>query len=83
MKHTITKLEVEKEPANSVLGNYLMELKLRHLASEEASNMTDTQPDLLQCSQADGSDCRLVDIVSVSEIAESDHGYISHVCHTA
>ena len=42
MKHTITKLEDEKESANSILGDYLMELELKHLASEEASNMTDT-----------------------------------------
>ena len=38
MKHTITKLEEEKELENFVLENYLMELELRHLASEEASN---------------------------------------------
>ena len=50
MKHTITKLEEEKESSNSVLGNYLVGLELRHLASEEASNMIDTQPDLLHCS---------------------------------
>ena len=73
MKHTITKLEEEKESTNFVLGNYLMELKLRHLASEEASNMTDTQPDLLQCSRADGIDCKLVDVVSISKIAELDN----------
>ena len=74
VKHTITKLEEEKESANSVLGNYIMELELRNLASEEASNITDTQPDLLQCSQADGIDCKLVDVVSVSKIAELDNG---------
>ena len=74
MKHTITMLEEEKEPANSVLGNYLMELKLRHMALEAANNMTNTQPDLLQFSRADGSDCKSVDIVSVSKIAELDHG---------
>ena len=34
MKHTITKLEEGNEPTNSVLGNYLIELELRHLASE-------------------------------------------------
>ena len=74
MKHTITKLEEEKESTNSILGNYLMELELRHLAPEEASNMTDTQPDLLQCSQADGIDCKLVNVVFVSKIAELDNG---------
>ena len=74
MKHTITKLEEEKESTNSILGNYLMELELRYHASDEASSMTDTQPDLLQSSQADEIDCKSVDIVSVSKIAELDHG---------
>ena len=50
MKHTITKLEEGSESTNFVLGNYLTELELRNRASEEASSMTDTQPDLLQCS---------------------------------
>jgi len=36
--------------------------------------MTDTQPDLLQCSWADEIDCKFVDVVSVSKIAELDHG---------
>ena len=40
-----------------------MELKLRHLASEEANNMTDTKPDLLQCSWDDEIDCKLVDVI--------------------
>ena len=74
MKHTITKLEEGNESANSILGNYLTELELRYHASNEASNMTDTQPDLLQFSQADEIDCKSVDIVSVSKIAELDHG---------
>ena len=65
MKHTITKLEEGNEFANSVLGNYLTELELRYHASEEASSMTDAQPGLLQCSQADEIDCKLVDVVSV------------------
>ena len=73
MKHTITKLEEENESANSVLGNYLIELELRHLASEEVNNIIDTQPDLLQCSRADGIDCKLVDVVSISKIAELDN----------
>ena len=73
MKHTITKLEEGNESTNSVLGNYLTELELRYHTSEEASSMTDTQPDLLQGSQADEIDCKLVDVVSVSRIAELDH----------
>ena len=72
MKHTITKLEDGNASANSILGNYLTELELRYHASEEANNMTDTQP-YLQFSQADGSDCKLVDIVLVSKIANLDH----------
>ena len=74
MKHTITKLGEGNESANSVLGNYLMELELRYHALEKASNMTDTQPDLLQLSQADEIDGKSVDIFSVSKIAELDHG---------
>ena len=54
--------------------NLLTELELRYHASEKASNMTDTQLDLLLFSQADGSDCKSVDIVSVSKIVELDHG---------
>ena len=63
MKHTITMLEEENESANSVLGNYLMELELRYFASEKASNMIDIQPVLLQLSQADEIDCKSVDMV--------------------
>ena len=51
MKHTVTKLGEGNESADSVLGNYLTELKLRHLTSRKASSMIDTQPDLLQLPQ--------------------------------
>ena len=37
MKHTVTKLGEGNESANSVLGNYLTELKLRYHASEKAN----------------------------------------------
>ena len=74
MKHTITKLEEENESTNSVLGNYLTELRLRHLALEEANNMTDTQTNLLRCSRADEIDCKLVDVSFVSKIEELDNG---------
>ena len=74
MKHTITKLEEGNESANSVLGNYLMELELRYHASKKDSNMSDIQPDLLQLSQADEIEWKSVDMVSVSKIAELDHG---------
>ena len=50
MKHTITKLGEGNESANSILGNYLIDVELRYHASEEASNMIDTHPDLLHFS---------------------------------
>ena len=74
MKHTVTKLEDENESVNFVLGNYLIELEMGHFASEEASNIVDTQPDLLQCSWADKIDCKLVDVVFVSRTVELDNG---------
>ena len=69
MKHTITKLEEEKESVNSVLGNYLIELEPRNFASEEASNISDTQPDLLRFARADEMDFKIV--VSVSDLVFS------------
>ena len=74
MKHNITKLEEGNESTNSVLGNHLTELELRYHTLGKANNMTDIQPDLLQLSQADEIDCKLVDMVSVLKIAELDHG---------
>ena len=74
MKHNVTGLGEGNESADSILGNYLTELKLRHLNSREASHMIDTQPELLQLSQADENECRLVDMVSISKMAHLDHG---------
>ena len=74
MKHTVTKLEERNESINSVLGNYLIELELGHSASEEANNLSDTQPDLLQYSRADKIDCKSLDVVFVSRIVELDNG---------
>ena len=74
MKHTITKLGEGNEPADSILGNYLTELELRHHTSGKASSRIDTQSELLQLPQADKDDCRLVDMVSISKIAQLDHG---------
>ena len=48
MKHNVTKLGESSEPGNSVLGDYLTELKLRHHTSRKASSTIDTQPKLLQ-----------------------------------
>ena len=74
MKHNVMQLEEKNESVNSVLGNYLIELEPRNFASEEASNISDTQPDLLQCSRADEIDCKLVDVVFVSRMVEIDNG---------
>ena len=74
MKHTVTKLGEGNESANSVLGNYLIELKLRYHTIGKASSMIDTQRELLQFPQAEKDDCRLVDMVSISKIAQLDHG---------
>ena len=74
MKHNVTKLEEKNESMNFVLGNCLIELELGNFASEEANNISDTQPDLLQCSRADEIDCKIVDVVFVSRIVELDNG---------
>ena len=42
MKHNVTKLGEGNESAESVLGNYLIELELRYLTSRKASYITDT-----------------------------------------
>ena len=67
MKYTVTKLREGNESADSVLGNYLTEYKLRHHTSSKASSMNDTQPELLQLLQAVRDDCRIVDMCSVSK----------------
>ena len=74
MKHNVTQLEEKNESMNSVLGNYLIELEPGNFASEEANNISDTQPDLLQCSRADEIDCKRVDVVFVSRTVELDNG---------
>ena len=74
MKHTVTKLGKGIESANSILGNYLTELKLRYHTSGKTSSVIDAQPELLRIPQADKNDCRLVDMVSISKIVHLDHG---------
>ena len=76
MKHTVTKLGEGNESHDSVLGNYLTELKLKHHTSGKASSMIDTQPELLQLPQAEKDDCRLVDMVSISKMVHLDHGSV-------
>ena len=65
MKHTVTRLGEGNESVNSVLGNYLIELKLRHHTERKASSKINYQPELLQLPQADKDECRLVDMVSI------------------
>ena len=74
MKHNVTQLEEKIELVNSVLGNYLIELEPRNFASEEANNISDTEFDLLKCSQDDEIDCKIVDVVFVSRTLELDNG---------
>ena len=74
MKHTVTKLGESSEPGNSILGNYLTELKLRHHTKRKASYKIDNQPEPLQLPQADKEECRLVDMVSISKMVHLDHG---------
>ena len=74
MKHTVTRLGEGNESVDSVLGNYLTELKLKHHTSRKASSMIDTQPELIQLPQAEKDDCRIVDRCSISKIAQLDHG---------
>ena len=74
MKHTVTKLGEGNESVDSVLGNYLTELKLRHHTPRKASSMIDNQPELLQLPHADEDDDRLVDMVLISKIVHLAHG---------
>ena len=74
MKHNVTGLGEGNESADSVLGNYLTELKLRHPTSIKASSRIDTQPDLLQLPQAERDECRIVGMCSIAKIAQLDHG---------
>ena len=74
MKHNVTQLEEKNESVNFVLGNYLIELEPGNFTSEEASNISDTQPDLLRFLQADEIDCKIVDIVFDSGAIELDNG---------
>ena len=74
MKHTVTQLRGGNESTNYVLGNYLTELKLRYHTSGKASFRVDTQPELLLLPQAEKDDYRIVDMVSISKIAQLDHG---------
>ena len=64
MKHNVTQLEGKNEPVNSVLGNYFVEPEPRNYQDEEASDISDIQPNIFQFSQANKIDCNIVDLVS-------------------
>ena len=83
MKHNVTKLGEGNESAESVLGNYLTELELRHLTSRKDSYMNDTHLELLQLPQVVRDDYRIADMGSVSKTTQLEHGYVSHVCDPA
>ena len=74
MKNTVTRLGEGNESTDSILGNYLAELKLEHHSSKRASSMTDTQPELLQLPQAESDDCSILDMGSISITTQLDHG---------
>ena len=62
MKYNITRLEEKNEPMDSGLGNYFIDLESGNYQAEEASNTSDTQPDLLRFSQAYEIDCNIVSL---------------------
>ena len=62
MKYNVTQLNEKNVSVDSVLGNYFLELEPGNYQAEEASNTSDTQPDLLRFSQADEIDCKIVDL---------------------
>ena len=74
MKHNVTGLGEGNEFVDSILGNYLIELKIRHLTERKASSKINYQPELLQLPQAERDECRIVDMGSIAKITELDHG---------
>ena len=47
---------------DSVLGNYFIEIEPWNYQAEEASDTSAAQPDLLQFSQSDEIDCKIVEL---------------------
>ena len=74
MKHTVTKLGKSNKSTNSILGNYLTELKLKRHTERKASAKMDNQPELLELPQDEEDDGRIVDMCSIAKIAQLDHG---------
>ena len=60
MKYNVTQLEGKNQPVDFVLGNYFIELQPGNYQAEEASDTSDAQPNLLQFSQPDEIDCKIV-----------------------
>ena len=74
MNYNVTQLEGKNEPVNfshSVLDNYFIELEPGNYQAEEANKESDTQPELLQFSQADKFDFNIVNLVSDVESSTS------------
>ena len=75
MKHNVTQFEEKNELVDSVLGNYFIELEPGNYQAEEASDTSDTQPNLFQFSQADEIDCKIVDLAV--EVDVNSHTVVS------
>ena len=65
MKHNVTGLGEGNESLDSVLGNYLTELKLRYLTPRKASYMIDSHPELLRLPQVERDDYKIIDMCSI------------------
>ena len=61
-----------------VLGNYFIELEPGNHQVKEASDTSDTQPDLLQFSQDDEIDCKIVDLAV--DVDVSSHAIVGSDC---
>ena len=74
MRHNVRLLKGKNEPINfaqSVLGNYFIELELGNCQAEDADYGSDTQPDLLQFLRAVKIECNIVSLVLDVESSNS------------
>ena len=74
MKNNVTELGEGNEPADFVLGNYLIGLNLEHHSLKRANHVRDPHSELLQLPQAERNDCRIIDMGSISITAQLDRG---------
>ena len=58
MKYNVTQLDEKNIPVESVLGNYFLELEPGNYQAEEASDISDTQPEKNEGDQAGCQMCR-------------------------